>query len=88
MESILEVIGGARLAGTTIEAKAGAVLGGVNLGVGSGDDRLGVAVGEGFCEPLTCKIRVEVGVDGHLVMGGLSEWGERRLRSWSVSGSG
>jgi hypothetical protein len=36
-------------------------------------------VSEGFGESLTCKIRVEVGVDGHLVMGGLSEGVERRL---------
>lgn len=70
MEGILEVVGGAGLAGTTVEAKAGAVLGSVDLGVGSGNDRLGVAVSEGLSEPLTCKIRVEVGVDGHLGIGG------------------
>lgn len=62
-----------------MDAKTRTVLGSVDLGVGGSDNGLGVAVGEGFGEALTCKIRVEVGVDGHLGVGGLSEGVERRL---------
>jgi len=36
--------------------------------MGGRDNGLCVAVGEGLCESLAGKIRVEVGVDGHLVM--------------------
>jgi hypothetical protein len=52
-----------------------------------GDNGLCVTVCERFCYALTCKIRVEVGVDGHLVMGGLSEGIERRLAGASQCAS-
>jgi hypothetical protein len=67
VESILEDEGVVELAGpSTIEA--GSVLSSVDLRVSSSNERLSVTVGESFGEALTCKIRVEGGVDGHLGM--------------------
>ena len=45
--------------------------------MGGGDNRLCVSVSKCFCEPLTCKIRVKVRVDGHLVTGLTSQSRER-----------
>ena len=47
-------------------SEAGSVLCSVDLGVGGSNEGLCVPVREGFGEALTCKIRIEVGVDGHL----------------------
>ena len=74
MKRILKVIVGevAGLACTSTKAKAGSVVGGVDLGVSGGNKRLGVTV----CKclgTLTCESRCEAGVDWHLVIGDLSE---------------
>ncbi len=71
MEGILEVVGGklSNLACSSIETKSGSVLGDLDLGVGCGNEGLCVTVGESL-RTLTCKCRCNIGVNGHLGIGG------------------
>ncbi len=66
------------LACSAMKTESGAILGSVDLGVGSSNKGLSVTVGKSL-RTLTCKCRGDVGVDGHLVIGDLSGKFERRL---------
>jgi hypothetical protein len=69
----------ADLACATSETETGSVLVGKIVGVCGSNNGLRVTVSDLFGESLTCKIRVEVGVDWHLGVGMLSVILERKL---------
>lgn len=66
------------LACSTMKTESGPVVSRVDLGVSGRNEGLSVTVCESF-GTLTCKSRGDVGVNGHLVDGGTSHEGERRL---------